>query len=330
MKLIKARFKNFIGILEGTGRSEITIDFSSAKDLKKIFLFGRNGSGKSTILNSLHPLPDSFDDRELIVEGCKGEKELVYETVDGTQITSLIIWPKSKNSASCQILINGKPTEKTEKGNIKLHAEEVETLLGFTKSHLNIMRIGNKVKNFIDMKPVERKSFIGNFLPELEEWSKAYKNSTSKLSAIDKEISVLSLELNKLSPFDFIEGKEKEINDQLTDIKNIILTKTEANGRLKESINSIYEKRDSLLKTCNEEISSSIFNPLFPIVDKAYIEKKNAENILKKIQEENSASISLDTEEKLDKKYEELRQKEMDSLKTVEKEKSKRRVTNSI
>lgn len=52
----KLRLKNFTGIRSGLGRDEIVIDFEAlAGDAQLVALVGPNGTGKSTILDNMHP-----------------------------------------------------------------------------------------------------------------------------------------------------------------------------------------------------------------------------------------------------------------------------------
>ena len=58
MKYLHCKFINYIGIYNGMGLTEISIDFT--KCIHNIVLItGRNGSGKSTIMDHLNPFPDS-------------------------------------------------------------------------------------------------------------------------------------------------------------------------------------------------------------------------------------------------------------------------------
>lgn len=57
MKLLKARLKGLIGVCRASGLHDITIDFTKCKH-KIVLIIGKNGSGKSTISDSLHPFPD--------------------------------------------------------------------------------------------------------------------------------------------------------------------------------------------------------------------------------------------------------------------------------
>ena len=60
MKFKWIELDNYIGIYNGMGLSHIKIDFERCRN-NKILIKGLNGSGKSTIYNSLSPNIDSND-----------------------------------------------------------------------------------------------------------------------------------------------------------------------------------------------------------------------------------------------------------------------------
>src|SRR5574338_602723 len=54
MKILKLKLRGAIGIRKGLGLEEVEIDFSNFQS-GLIALTGRNGSGKTTIMENLHP-----------------------------------------------------------------------------------------------------------------------------------------------------------------------------------------------------------------------------------------------------------------------------------
>ena len=93
MKLISARFKGLIGINRASGLHEIKIDFTKCKH-KIILIIGKNGSGKSTISDALHPFPDP-PSNDLDHE--EGLKEIEYISDHGIFYRISIQYPLNKN-----------------------------------------------------------------------------------------------------------------------------------------------------------------------------------------------------------------------------------------
>ena len=60
MRYLYMRLENYIGILNGSGKEVIEIDFSSSSN-KIILISGCNGSGKSTLINAINLLPDGSE-----------------------------------------------------------------------------------------------------------------------------------------------------------------------------------------------------------------------------------------------------------------------------
>ena len=76
MKIIYLKLKNFIGIYNGLGRKEIELDLTKGSNSITL-LVGTNGSGKSTIMSTLHPFHGTFDDKtNIILPNHDGFKEI--------------------------------------------------------------------------------------------------------------------------------------------------------------------------------------------------------------------------------------------------------------
>lgn len=196
--------QNYIGIQEGTGRSEIAIDFEPMRQagLSRCLLMGRNGAGKTVLTNACSPFPSQGDDRTVtIIQGKPGRKIITFQRDDNVEVKCDIRWsPKGK--VSCFMFLNGSetPTELTAKGNVGEYMRAVEEELGVTPEFLKIGRVGARVTGFLDMGPGPRKNYIGRFMPEVEEWSAMHKNVAKRVSLLKSNLQGLQVELDRIEP----------------------------------------------------------------------------------------------------------------------------------
>ena len=73
MKIEKIKMIGYIGIYNGLGLYELSIDLTKGFH-KTILIKGENGSGKSTLMKALSPLPD---DNSSFIPKQQAEKELI-------------------------------------------------------------------------------------------------------------------------------------------------------------------------------------------------------------------------------------------------------------
>ena len=165
MKILYLKLRNFIGIYNGMKKVEIELDFSKSND-KFILLIGKNGSGKSTILNALHPFSSNIEEKPTFIRpGKDGYKEIhIY---NGKNIYLIKHYYKaSKTGHNTKSYI----TEVTENSEVELNPNgNVESFLNMVSIHLNVdfgflklTSLGKDIINFIDFKAAERKKYIGD------------------------------------------------------------------------------------------------------------------------------------------------------------------------
>ena len=129
MKLLYFRLKGYINILQGMGLDELIIPFDKLES-RIILIQGENGTGKSTILNTMIPVPDSseffrtdvyVDDSgaEHIIE-FPAEKELHYMDDTGSIYKILIksVVNDSKTTRTTKAFISKDDVEYNPNGNV--------------------------------------------------------------------------------------------------------------------------------------------------------------------------------------------------------------------
>ena len=150
-------------------------------------LLGKNGSGKSTILGSLHPFKEEFSERKaLILDGEDGRKEIDIEH-NGSLYEIIHIYSKSAQS-----FIKKDGVELNENGGVRTFEDIVSKELGITKDYFNIGKIGSNARSFVDFTTSERKAYIGKFL-NIEDILEKHKIAANKLKLLKKDITAVAI-----------------------------------------------------------------------------------------------------------------------------------------
>ncbi|BDH16400.1 MAG: double-stranded DNA repair protein Rad50 [Bacteriophage sp.] len=268
-RILRLKLENFIGIYTGLGQTSIEIDFSKT-DKRNILLLGSNGSGKSTILSTLHPFSGTFDERtDIILSGKKGRKEIDI-LQNGILYKIVHHYESGKNKSTIEkVTTGGKSVELNPAATTRSFVTIVEEELGLNENFFKLIKIGSQAMNFIDLKSSQRKEFIGDFTPNIEEYLNIYKVINDKLNSSNKEIKFLSNEIDKIEPLSTL-------------TKNIkILKSTESS--LQKDINKLQIKIDK----STEKIES------FDVEDnKRYIDNINNLDIIKKQLNESTVLVN--------------------------------------
>ena len=289
MRIKSAYTEGYLGILEGTGRNELEINFEPAYEagLKRVMLFGRNGSGKSTFINALTPFPSQGDDRSsIIVPGRAGRKVIVFQRGE-REIKCDIRW-SAKGKASCFMFLDGddQPLPLTAKGNIGEYLKAVEQELGVTPDFLKIGRVGSRVAGFLDLGPGPRKSYIGNFMPEVEEWAAMHKNVAKRVSAMKSQLQGLQVELERIEAREELENAARRADSDLTRLRDELRRIDTRLGAATGALNEMGPARSSIIQRAGITDSSDDFNPIALAISVAEREADRAATQIKRLVEE--------------------------------------------
>lgn len=208
MKITYLKMENLKNILAGMGKSKVEIDFSKGKN-DKILLLGGNGSGKSIILSSATPYRGTNDNRSVDpVEGKTGKKVIHFDH-NGHKYEIEHFYGKNNKS-----YIKKDGRELNENGNIRSFNTVMEDELEISPDYFAIGRLGDNVKNFINYPTAERKKYINKFIPNIDDYLIAYKNSSEKVTLYNKRLKSLNVQLEKYNTLDELLEVKKELEDE--------------------------------------------------------------------------------------------------------------------
>lgn len=220
-RIVYAKLKNMIGIYNGTGKTEIELDFSKGTN-RVVVLAGENGSGKSTIQSMLHPFAETMDNRsDIVLKGKDGFKEIRIEHEGSTYKIEHHYNNKGKRKSVKSFIskwMGGHWEELNENGNVTSFKEMVAQELDVDENLFRLLHIGSNVDGFIKMKTAERKKFMSKFLPDIEEYIYYYKIVSEKFTDLKRKIQTIVDDMKKLDTEEhlltMLEGTENQIKSR--------------------------------------------------------------------------------------------------------------------
>lgn len=280
MKLLYFRLKGYINILQGMGLDEIEIPFDRLRS-KIILIQGENGTGKSTILNTMVPSPDSSDsfrtDVRVDENGINhiieypAEKELHYCDEEGSIYKVLIksVVNDAMTSRTTKAYISKDGVEYNPNGNISSFKDFRDELFDINPTYLDMSSISSENRGLVDMIPSERRKYLSSFIGSVETFNNIFKSLSKTVASIKTEITNLN-------------GRIYVIGDSLS-IETTL-------DRKVDELASYKNHRDSLLKDISA--AQSEINVLDPNkeIQNAYTDIANELNLLK---EENTKNEEL-------------------------------------
>jgi len=279
MKILKLKLRGAIGIWKGLGKEEIEIDFTKHHS-GLIALTGKNGSGKTTIMENLHPyrtmvsrsgslqshfyLKDSYRILEFEHGGDRYESKILIDALTG--------------ASEAYLLKNGKALND---GKLIGYDELIESILGSQELFFNSVFSGQKSKGIAELKPSERRKLFYELLnldiyqKYLEKAKANLKENELKLSETEGKISALGGEQPLPESIDeevkiletdrkMLEGAgvtvQKNLNENSKKIKEKVRLKAkyekdkEKNDDITRELDAISEKIDEMTIKSNSRI----------------------------------------------------------------------------
>lgn len=231
MRIVYFYAEGMAGIKVGSSLDKIEIDFSNNKN-DVILILGSNGGGKSSLLSILHPLRDTNDNRSVVFKDSKGKDKKGYKEVHIQEGKDLYIckhyWKPNKS------FISKNGVELNESGSIKEFNKYAELELGITSDYFKIGRLGSNVSNFIDSKSTDRKAYVGDFLPDIEDYLIMYGRVRKNFTYLNKELNNIGGQLDKFPEYTILEDKIKLIDTGLDSNGKILKDLVSEKIRLQE------------------------------------------------------------------------------------------------
>jgi DNA repair exonuclease SbcCD ATPase subunit len=275
MKILYLRLKNSAGIWAAMNRTEVEIPLYLSQN-KITMLFGLNGKGKTVILSSLNPYPNSVNDNRsnFFRKGHDGEKEIHYKIKDKVYVIrhyckkskiKSFISQYSYEEYMDEINNGNNPKdfdfgeELNENGGVRTFNTAIEEIFGIDEGFFKISRIGSNVTNFIDLSVAERKKYISVFLPNIDVYLKNYKVANNKYKVLNKEIQYVADQILKLEDKETLNSSRKELKKTIDEKKKQLEKLSNKIALLVSEITKIDEELD--LGISRNEFDEDASNP---------------------------------------------------------------------
>lgn len=252
MKIKHIKLIGCIGIQKGLGLEEIEINFDNFNP-GLIGLFGKSGSGKSTILNNLNPYRTDF-------------KSNFYD--DGTRELKFIFKEHEYLSQvyheKAFLFKDGKLLN--ESGKVSTYDESLENEIGDQNVFYKMLYAGRRFKNILELTKGEKKQLVIDYLLDyLKDYETYGKQLKEEQQSLEKDLLRLKVKLEEEETIkEEIEkyktdGKEtvekiKEIEEKIEKLKKKQLLweeENEENEKINKQIDKLETESEEKFKLCN-------------------------------------------------------------------------------
>ena len=300
MKYLYVKLTGYAGLYNGSGLDSIEIDFTKCKNRITV-ISGPNGTGKSTIINALHILPDGNENFLPHVEASKIMK-LLGE--DGNIYDIQILHPLDKHGerSTTRASIQKNGMELNSSGNVSQYKEVVFTEFDMDSNYMELFKISNDRRGLSDKTPGERKKFMSSLISSLDVYNNIYKNLNKKANIFKSYINTISSKITNIGDEAYLRQTLVGLTNKENKLNEVIITNREKIAELRTMINmddpdgtmndqydyiknniSVYEKRLS------EIDSSSLFDDV--VLEKKRVELERAKERVVALQQRKNSVL---------------------------------------
>lgn len=225
MRILELTLENYAGIYNGLELDKITIDFSKCRH-KICLIKGDNGSGKSTIMKALKPLPEG---NESFIPGRRAYKRIVYfntmtnesyalEFIHEVNAKGERMTPKAHIYHTNNLVSN----DLNPSGNVTSAKEIIFNLFNLDPCYLSLMQLTSNKRGMADMKPAERKKFVNSILNNVDAYNDMYKALSKKTVVYKGLISNLESRLSTIGDITKLDIEYGVLNKNITEYEEVL------------------------------------------------------------------------------------------------------------
>ena len=221
-EILDLYLEGFAKIHTGMHIDRLYLDFSQMPH-ETFLLVGDSGSGKSSILKSIHPFAfnngtgDESANRDLIMNGRDGVKVIRY-LLGKDEVTCKHLYirkPDDSLQVKSFFSINGE--ELNPSGLVTTFKELIQEYLYIDESFLTLLALGNSVRGMVEYTASERKKLAVQIFTELNVYMTYYKNASAVVRDLKTVLANVVDKLDRYGSYD-----KKEIEEEIKDIKRTI------------------------------------------------------------------------------------------------------------
>jgi DNA repair exonuclease SbcCD ATPase subunit len=232
LEIIDLYLEGFAKIHTGMHIDRLYLNFSELPNQTYLFV-GDSGSGKSSILKSIHPFAfnngtgDESASRDLIMNKRSGRKVIRYQ-LDRMLITCQHLYIRKPDDAlQVKSYFQVNDEELNPSGLVTTFNELVQQYFYIDESFLTLLALGNSVRSMVEYTSGERKKMAVRIFTELNVYMTYYKNATAVVKELKTILSNVVDKLDRYGTYDkgdirkeikAINGIIQSLEDQLSSI----------------------------------------------------------------------------------------------------------------